>query len=170
MADSSRTVTLIALFCAAMSLAATPADDEPDLTVMAKRLHMIPPGLKAKGYAQRVDFRARLDGGPEDMEEFYCLDEIWDWGDGTESIHEPDCDPYEEGSEVKRDFSDAHHFGRRHLARLLRPHAPGRGRVGRQVRDPPLLERCQPRFADVNPLLAAPVLLSEPARPERSGT
>ena len=101
----------VAALCALATLAARPADDEPKLTVNAQRLHMIPPVLKGQGYAKRVDFRARLDGDADDMEPYYCLDEIWDWGDGTESIHEPDCDPYEEGVEIKRDFSDAHHFG-----------------------------------------------------------
>ena len=69
------------------------------------------PGLRAQGFAKRVGVRARLEGDPDDPETYYCLDEVWDWGDGTESVSEPDCDPFEEGTELKTSFTDTHHFG-----------------------------------------------------------
>jgi hypothetical protein len=89
-----------------------PATEKPKLVLDAPRVQSLPAGLAAQGYGKRVDVTARLDGEPEDPEEYYCLDEIWDWGDGTESVHENDCDPYEEGVELGRDFQESHYYRR----------------------------------------------------------
>jgi hypothetical protein len=85
-------------------------EDKPRLVLDAPRVQMLLPGLAAKGYGKRVEVTARLEGDADDPEAYYCLDEIWDWGDGTESVHENDCDPYEEGKEIVRSFTDAHHY------------------------------------------------------------
>jgi len=50
---------------------------------------------------------AELVGG-EDVEEFYCVGVEWDWGDGTRSYRESDCDPFEAGMEIRRFFSARH--------------------------------------------------------------
>jgi hypothetical protein len=52
---------------------------------------------------------AELVGG-EDLEEFYCVGLRWDWGDGTLSYRESDCDPFEAGMEVDRFFSARHAY------------------------------------------------------------
>ena len=52
---------------------------------------------------------AELVGG-EDLEEFYCVGLRWDWGDGTRSYRESDCDPFESGMEVDRFFSARHRY------------------------------------------------------------
>ena len=52
---------------------------------------------------------AELVGG-EDLEEFYCVGLRWDWGDGTRSYQESDCDPFESGMEVARFFSARHAY------------------------------------------------------------
>jgi hypothetical protein len=52
---------------------------------------------------------AELVGG-EDLEEFYCAGLRWDWGDGTRSYHEADCEPFEAGMEVDRFFSARHAY------------------------------------------------------------
>jgi hypothetical protein len=57
-----------------------------------------------------VRVRAELEGTPEDPEEYYCLEEEWEWGDETKSFHEPDCDPFEEGAELKRIYNASHTF------------------------------------------------------------
>jgi hypothetical protein len=88
------------------------AVEKPKLVLDAPRVQSILPGLAAKGYGKRVEVVARLEGEIGDPEEFYCLDELWEWGDGTESLHENDCDPYEDGAEVAREFRDAHYFRR----------------------------------------------------------
>ncbi len=64
-----------------------------------------PPGINQKS-SVTVRVTARLEGEFEDPEKYYCLDEEWEWADGTRpSVHEVDCDPYEEGMEINRRFS-----------------------------------------------------------------
>lgn len=86
-------------------------DNEPKIEINVPREHMLNAVLAGKGFGKPIRFGARLKGEPEDIEKYYCLDEVWDWGDGTQSVHEPDCDPYSADSELKRDFSDTHVFG-----------------------------------------------------------
>lgn len=48
-------------------------------------------------------------GGPDDYAEFYCPTIEWDWGDGTVSEAQSDCDPYEAGkSSIQRRWSSEH--------------------------------------------------------------
>jgi len=82
--------------------------DKPKLTLKTRPFVPIRPSV---GRIE-IPVRARLEGELADPEEYYCLTEVWDWGDETQSVHEPDCDPYEKGAEVKRDFSGAHFFAR----------------------------------------------------------
>ena len=53
---------------------------------------------------------AELTGG-EDSEDFYCLAIEWDWGDGSKSLQDSDCDPYEPGQKIDRRFSAEHYYG-----------------------------------------------------------
>lgn len=50
---------------------------------------------------------AELVGG-HDLEEFYCAGLEWDWGDGSRSFRESDCEPFEPGMELDRFFSARH--------------------------------------------------------------
>jgi hypothetical protein len=50
---------------------------------------------------------AELKGG-DDIEEFHCPGLVWDWGDGSRSARESDCEPYAEGMELQRRFSASH--------------------------------------------------------------
>lgn len=52
---------------------------------------------------------AELKGG-DDLEEFYCPGLEWDWGDGTRSLYEADCAPFEPGMSLERRFSARHVF------------------------------------------------------------
>ena len=59
----------------------------------------------------RVVVSAELKGGAEDNEELYCPSLEWDWGDGTRSESNADCEPFEAGkSTIQRRFSAAHSF------------------------------------------------------------
>lgn len=59
----------------------------------------------------RVVVTAEIRGGPNDAEDIYCPAVEWDWGDGTRSEAQNDCDPYEAGrSEVKRRYVAEHTF------------------------------------------------------------
>ena len=82
------------------------------LIVDAPRVQILKAGLAAQGFAKRVEVKARLEGDAEDPRDYYCLDEVWDWGDGTESVYEPDCDPYDEDKALKKKFSNAHYYRR----------------------------------------------------------
>jgi len=50
---------------------------------------------------------AELVGGDE-SEEFHCPRLEWDWGDGTRSERESDCEPYDGTSPLERRYSARH--------------------------------------------------------------
>ena len=54
-----------------------------------------------------IMFTAELKGG-DDVEEVYCPEVEWEWGDGGKSVQEADCDPWTETSKIERRFT-AHH-------------------------------------------------------------
>ena len=54
-------------------------------------------------------FIAELKGG-DDVEELYCPEVEWDWGDGGRSVNESDCDPWEPGMEIERRYTERHVF------------------------------------------------------------
>ena len=54
---------------------------------------------------------AELTGG-EDSEDFYCLAIEWDWDDGSKSLQDSDCEPYQEGTKIERRFSSEHYYSR----------------------------------------------------------
>ncbi len=51
--------------------------------------------------------------GGDDVEQFYCPEIEWEWGDGGKSVHEADCPPYEAGAtKIERRFTAEHEFRR----------------------------------------------------------
>ena len=56
-------------------------------------------------------FTAELKGG-DDVEELYCPEVEWDWGDGGKSVSEGDCDPWEPGVAIERRFTGRHEYRR----------------------------------------------------------
>ena len=52
-------------------------------------------------------FTAELKGG-DDVEELYCPEVEWEWGDGGKSVNEADCDPWTETSQIQRRFTANH--------------------------------------------------------------
>lgn len=59
-----------------------------------------------------VFFTAELQGG-DDVEQFYCPEVEWWWGDGGKSVQESDCPPYEPGvTKIERRFTADHEFRR----------------------------------------------------------
>lgn len=54
-------------------------------------------------------FTAELKGG-DDVEELYCPEVEWEWGDGGKSVQESDCDPWTETTPIQRRFSSNHTF------------------------------------------------------------
>jgi len=59
----------------------------------------------------RVVVTAELKGGADDSEELYCPSLEWDWGDGTRSESNVDCEPFDAGkSTVQRRFTTSHTY------------------------------------------------------------
>ncbi len=55
---------------------------------------------------------AELSGG-EDSEDFYCLAIEWDWDDGSKSLQDSDCEPFQPGTtKIERRFSSEHYYSR----------------------------------------------------------
>ena len=93
-------------------LAATAA--EPKLTLRAPRQLFLRPRMPGESRRPSLDVQvsARFEDldTAENPEDYYCLEEVWDWDDDTESVYEPDCDPYEEGTEIETYFFSSHRF------------------------------------------------------------
>lgn len=81
-------------------------------------------GVAPKGKKPRFDVRvtprmafspvnvlvvAELVGG-DDVEELYCPEIEWEWGDGGKSVQESDCPPYEPGAKLERRFTSEHEY------------------------------------------------------------
>ena len=87
---------------------------EPKLTLRAPRQLFLRPRMPGETRRPSLDVEvsARLEDleTAENLEDYYCLEEVWDWDDDTESVYEPDCDPYEEGAEIETFFFGSHRF------------------------------------------------------------
>ena len=59
----------------------------------------------------RVVVTAELRGGAEDSPELYCPSLEWEWGDGTKSEANLDCEPFQAGvSEIRRRWTSSHSY------------------------------------------------------------
>lgn len=57
-----------------------------------------------------VLFTAELKGGG-DVEQYYCPEVEWEWGDGGKSVQESDCPPFVEGeTKIDRRFTNHHEY------------------------------------------------------------
>lgn len=54
---------------------------------------------------------AQLVGGDE-HEDFYCPDVEWDFGDGSRSAQQSDCEPFMDGMTLERHFMARHAYPR----------------------------------------------------------
>jgi hypothetical protein len=54
---------------------------------------------------------AQLQGGDE-HEDFYCPDLEWDFGDGSRSSRQADCEPFAQGMTLERHFMARHAYVR----------------------------------------------------------
>ena len=90
----------------------------------------------------RVTLTAELVGGANDYEEYYCPSVEWNWGDGTRSESEFDCNPYQAGkSEIRRYFTVQHVFrsGDYHVTFRLRRRDKELGSISADLRIQPSL-------------------------------
>jgi hypothetical protein len=88
--------------------------DGPTLKLKGPRMTFMRPRMPNEPQRPTVTIRvtAQLEELEKikDPEEYYCLEEIWDWDDETESEYAPDCEPYQEGTELKTSFSASHQY------------------------------------------------------------
>lgn len=88
--------------------------DGPELKVSAPRATFMRPRMpnqrSRSGVTIRVTARLEKLDEAEDLEKYYCLDQVWEWDDDTDSEYAPDCDPYEEGMEIETRFSATHQY------------------------------------------------------------
>ncbi len=100
-------LTLLTVLAVALP-GATNADDKkgkrPELTLRATPRFSFSPA--------NILFTAELKGG-DDVEELYCPEVEWEFGDGGKSVSEADCDPWEPGiTAIERRFTKRHEFQR----------------------------------------------------------
>ena len=105
-------VLLVALLFVPFASTSTLADG-PELKVKAPRATFMRPrmpGQRATAVTVRVTARLEKLDEAENLEDYYCLDQVWEWDDDTDSEYAPDCDPYEEGMEIETRFSGTHQY------------------------------------------------------------
>ena len=88
---------------------------EPMVMFVPEKVESVWGSLKASPSVSfapaRIVVVAEVKGGSDDSEEFYCPTVEWEWGDGTVSTAEADCNPYEAGkSQIKRRYTVEHQF------------------------------------------------------------
>ncbi len=101
------------IFLAPLASTSTVADG-PELKLKGPRATFMKPRMPNERSRGGVSIRIsaileQLDEA-EDPEEYYCLEQVWDWDDETDSEYAPDCDPYEEGMEIETRFSSSHQY------------------------------------------------------------
>jgi hypothetical protein len=104
---SRATTILAAVFLLAPTLVRAATEEKPN---KGKK-----PGLELR-FSPRFAFSpaeifyvAELKGG-DDVEELYCPEVEWEWGDGGRSVQEADCDPWTPTSKIERRFTVHHVF------------------------------------------------------------
>ena len=106
-------VLLVAVLLLPLASTSTLADG-PELKLKAPRATFMRPRMPNERRRSAVTIRisARLEDldEAEDLEEYYCLEQVWEWGDDTDSEYSPDCDPYEEGMDIETRFSGTHQY------------------------------------------------------------
>jgi hypothetical protein len=89
-----------------------------------------------------ITLTAELVGGANDYQDYYCPTVEWNWGDGTRSESEFDCEPYQaRKSEIRRFFTVQHVFrtGDYHVTFRLRRRDKELTSIGADVRIQPSL-------------------------------
>ena len=132
---------------AALALAAFARAEEPKSDKKPKR-----PGIEMRTVPRfafspaHVLVIAELKGG-DDVEEYYCPEVEWEWGDGGKSVQEGDCEPWSAGTKIQRRFSNEHDFrfaGKYTIKITLR-------KAGRQISSQTVSLSVRPGLGDRSP-------------------
>jgi len=103
---SYKTAALFAAIGVAAAAPPAPAEDAKKQKRPALELRSSP---RFAFSPASILFTAELKGGG-DVEELYCPEVEWEWGDGGKSVTEADCDPWTEGALIERRFTANHVF------------------------------------------------------------
>jgi hypothetical protein len=80
-----------------------------DKTASKPKVKLIISATPRQGFAPlTVTFHVVLEGVAEDDQNYYCLQEQWDFGDGAVSSDQPHCDPWGPDSKVTHEFFQDH--------------------------------------------------------------
>jgi hypothetical protein len=106
----SRAAVLVAALALLVPGAAPAAgEDQPKKEKGKKPALEIRPSPRFAFSPANIFFTAELKGG-DDVEELYCPEIEWEWGDGGKSVQEADCDPWTDTTKIQRRFTANHTF------------------------------------------------------------
>lgn len=57
-----------------------------------------------------ASINAKLEGVEDNDQEWYCLKQEWDFGDGSISSEEPQCDPFTPETKITKEFFVDHNY------------------------------------------------------------
>jgi hypothetical protein len=114
------TLSTAALLAAPFSLAPEARAAEGELEKPGLELRVTP----RMGFSPiNALFTLELDGGDE-HEDYYCPELEWEWGDGSRSVQESDCEPFVPGeTKIDRRYTGRHlfkHSGNYHVTVRLK--------------------------------------------------
>jgi hypothetical protein len=102
-----------AVFAAALALLVpgglAASGDQPKKEKAKKPALEIRPTPRFAFSPANIFFTAELKGG-DNVEELYCPEVEWEWGDGGKSVHEADCDPWTATTQIQRRFTANHTY------------------------------------------------------------
>jgi PKD domain len=107
-----RLLTVVTLTLAAWSFTSAEQKEKDDKDDKGKRASLSLRVSPAIAFSPaRVVASAELRGGSPDDAALYCPRTEWDWGDGTRSEANENCEPFEAGkSEIKRRWTASHTY------------------------------------------------------------
>jgi hypothetical protein len=97
-------------------ISARGASEVPSLKLRAPHMTFMRPRMPNEPQQPSISIRVTgelkdLDKvAAEDLEKYYCLEQVWEWDDDTTSEYSPDCDPYKEGADIETHFSGTHQY------------------------------------------------------------
>ncbi len=110
MGTGVRTSAKAVLILAALGLVGSAvADDDPKPKKLKKPILELRVTPRFSFSPAELMFTAELKGG-DDVEEYYCPEIEWEWGDGGKSVQEADCEPWLPDTVMERRFVTHHVF------------------------------------------------------------
>jgi PKD domain len=89
-----------------------PASQGSTSTPSSEKIKLEVNASPRQGFAPlRVTFRGNMEN-VDSTEEYYCLQEEWDFGDGAKSTEKPNCDSYSADAKIKTEFFTEHLYER----------------------------------------------------------